>query len=103
MTYDLIITEAAHRDLEEALSYIAGHLANPAAAARLLKQVAVCYAQLRSFPALYERCRDPRLSALGYRKVPVGNYILIYRAEEAAHKIYILRFFYGSREYERLL
>lgn len=54
MAYDLFVTEAAHEDLEEALGYIAGDLANPSAAANLLDQVEDCYEQLKDFPMLFE-------------------------------------------------
>ena len=65
MAYDLFVTESAHEDLEEALGYIAGDLANPSAAANLLNQVEACYEQLKDFPTLYECCHDLRLRNLG--------------------------------------
>ena len=103
MAYKLIVTEAAHNDLDEALGYIAGRLANPAAAAHLLEQVEACYEQLRSFPLLYEVCRDARLQSLGYRKAVVDHYILVYRPTEDEQTVYVLRFFYGGRDYEKLI
>lgn len=103
MAYDLIVTQAAHEDLEEALGYISGDLANPGAAVKLLGLVEDCYAQLRDFPMLYESCRDLRLQQLGYRKAVVGNYILVYHPIEAEKRVYILRLFYGSRDYEKLI
>ena len=78
MAYELIVTEAAHSDLDEALDYIVHRLSNPTAAVSLLDQVEACYGQLRNFPMLYEACRDPRLRDLGYRKVVIGHYILVY-------------------------
>lgn len=103
MAYKLIITDAAHKDLEEALDYIAGRLSNPAAAAHMLSQVEECYAQLRDFPFLYEACHDTRLRDMGYRKTVIGNYILVFRPDEATQTVYILRYFYGARDYEKML
>ena len=40
---------------------------------------------------------------MGYRKVTVGNYILVYRPDEQTQTVYILRLFHGSRDYEKLL
>ena len=54
MAYELIVTEAAHSDLDEALDYIVHRLSNPTAAVSLLDQVEACYGQLRHFPMLYE-------------------------------------------------
>lgn len=103
MAYDLFVTEAAHEDLENALDYIAGNLANPGAAANLLDQVQACYEQLRDFPMLYESCHDLRLCNLGYRKVVIGNFVLVYHPVESEQRVYILRFFYGGRDYEKLI
>lgn len=103
MAYKLIITEAAHNDLDEALGYIAGRLANPTAAASLLEQVESCYEQLRAFPFLYEACHDLRLCSLGYRKAVIDHYVLVYHPVEHEQTVYILRFFYGGREYEKLI
>ena len=103
MAYKLIITQAAHNDLDEALDYIANRLANPSAAASLLTKIEECYAQLRDYPSLYELCHDLRLKNLGYRKVPIGNYVIIYRPAEEEHTVYILRVFYGGRDYQKLI
>lgn len=103
MAYKLIVTEAAHNDLDEALDYIAKRLANPTAAIHLLDQVEACYKQLRSFPLLYEACRDARLQSLGYRKAVIDHYVLVYHPAEEEQAVYILRFFYGGRDYEKLI
>lgn len=103
MAYDLIVTDAAHSDLDDALEYISGRLANPTAAANLFAEVEKCYAQLRAFPFLYEACKDERLKSLGYHKVVIGHYILVFRPDEAARTVYILRFFYGGMDYEKML
>lgn len=103
MAYDLFVTQAAHEDLEDALGYIAKDRANPRAAANLLDQVQAAYEQLKDFPMLYESCHDLRLRNLGYRKVVIGNFVLVYHPAENEKRVYILRFFYGGRDYEKLI
>ena len=103
MAYKVFVTQAAHEDLEETLDYIAGNLSNPAAAVKLLDEVEACYDQLRQYPYLYESCRDRRLRNLGYHKVTVGNYLLVYHPDEKTQTVNILRFFYGGRDYEKLI
>lgn len=103
MAYELIITDAAHEDLDEALTYIAKRLSNETAAANLLQKVAECYDQLEKYPFMYEACHDLRHQRLGYRKVPINNYVMVYQPVQAEEKVYILRFFYGSRDYEKLI
>lgn len=103
MAFELFVTDAAQNDLEEAVEYVAHRLGNPSAASRMLDQVEECYDQLRQFPLLYEQCRDSRLRAMGYRRVVIGNFVLVYRPMEAEQTVYILRFFYGGRDYEKLI
>lgn len=103
MAYKLIVTDAAHKDLDEALDYIVNRLSNPTAAAHMLSQVEECYSQLRTFPFLYEACHDIRLRDAGYHKTGIGNYILVFRPDVETQTVYILRYFYGARDYEKML
>lgn len=103
MAYKLMVTDAAHSDLDDALEYISQRLSNPTAAAKLLDEVEKCYAQLQAFPFLYERCQNERLRDFGYHKVVIGNYILVFRPDESLQAVYILRFFYGGMDYEKML
>lgn len=103
MAYELIVTDAAHDDLDDAFDYIARRLANPTAAADLFAEVEKCYSQLQTFPFLYGYCKDERLKSLGYHKVVIGNYILVFHPDETAQTVYILRFFYGGMDYEKML
>ena len=103
MAYKMKITQAAYKDLDEILYYLTKQLANPSAAAKLLAQIEECYAQLMSFPFLYEACRDARLQSLGYHKVTFGNYVMVFQPSDPDQTVYILRFFYGGRNYESML
>lgn len=54
-------------------------------------------------PFLFEECHDPRLKALQYRRAIIKHYVMVYRVDEAEKAIYVLRFFYGARDYEKLI
>jgi len=101
--YRLVITELADHDLDNIVSYIAVQLANPSAASNFLDAVDTCYQFLQSNPLMYEKCRDPRLEAEGYRKAVIKNYIAVYRINEATKSVIILRFFYGAQDYIKLI
>ncbi|MCR4436540.1 MAG: type II toxin-antitoxin system RelE/ParE family toxin [Clostridiales bacterium] len=101
--YKLIVTELAHQDLDNIVSYIAVQLANPAAASNFLDDVEKCYGYLKSNPMMYSRCHDSRLEKGGYRKAVVKNYIIVYKVDEDAKKVSILRFFYGAQDYNKLI
>ena len=103
MAYKLVETALARQDLEDILSYLAVSLANPSAASAFADEVEKCYSALEQMPYLYAQCSSPQLSARGYRKAVLRNYLLIYRVEETQKTVYLLRFFYGRRQYEALL
>lgn len=103
MAYKIIKTELAEQDLDSILGYMVHSLANPSAAASFADAVEACYSDLEKMPLMYELCRDPRLRALEYRKAVIKNYIMVYKVDEAAKTVHILRFFYGRRDYEKLI
>lgn len=101
--YNLVVSELAHRDLDNIVSYIAVQLANPIAATKFLDEVEKCYGCLKSNPLMYERCYDALLEKEGYHKVTIKNYVLVYKVEEAARTVIIHRFFYGAQDYVKLI
>ena len=54
-------------------------------------------------PLMYEACRDPYLNALGYRKAGIHNYVMVYKVDEAAKQVMILRLFHGKQDYAKLI
>ena len=101
--YKVTISNAADADLDEIFQYIASVLANPQAAAALADKIAACYDDLSCTPYMYGQCQNLRLQALGYRRVSIQNYILVYRVDEDSKTVYVLRVFYGPSDYEHLL
>ena len=103
MAYKIEGTPLANQDLDGIVSYIAEDLEHPVAAAHFLDEVDTCYAHLEKMPLMYEQCHDPNLKKLGYRKALIQNYVMIYRVDEGAKTVFILRFFYARRDYEKLI
>ncbi len=101
--YKLIVSELAHQDLDNIVSYIAVQLANPKAAGDFLDEVNACYGFLKSNPMMYEKCQDKRLTKEGYRKAVIKNYILVYKINEATKTVNIMRYFYGAQDYTKLI
>ena len=52
---------------------------------------------------MYSLCLKPLLSRRGYRRVPIGGYLMIYKVDDEAGLIYIERFFSHLEDYENLL
>ena len=97
--YKVAISPSANADLFNALKYIAYELENPSAAEKLADGVDRCYAALEEMPAAHELCRDPVLRRLGYRRYPVGNYIVIFRVVEEAQEVRVVHFFHATQDY----
>lgn len=95
----LIVSPAADRDLDSILSFLINELCNPQAAGNLLDEVESAYDALVETPEAFEMCRDQRLAELEYRKVQVGNYLMIYQYDSELGEINVLRFFHESQNY----
>lgn len=101
--YRLVVSEFAHKDLDNILDYIAVQLGNRIAAANFLDEVGKCYDYLKNNPFMYGRCHDVRLEKEGYRKATIKNFVLVYKVDEGAKTVIIYRFFYGAQNYVQLI
>ncbi len=101
--YDLKISELAHKDLDNIISYIAINLASPIAATTFLNEVEKCYNHLQNTPYMYPKCQNNGLRKEGYRKVSIKNYVLVYKVIKKEKTVNILRFFYGAQNYLELI
>lgn len=103
MGYKLIVSQDAHNDIDEIAGYILNHLKSPQAAVGFLDDVEKSYRQVTENPHLYSLCSDERLENLGYRKIVIKNYLILYRIDEKKQVVYVVRVVYGARNYAQLL
>ena len=99
----LLVSPAADRDLDSILSYLINELCNPQAAGNLLDEVESAYDALVENPEAFETCRDQRLAEQDYRKIQVGNYLLIYPYDTELDEINVLRFFHEAPNYLEMM
>ena len=59
--------------------------------------------QLQNHPFSFPRADDESLRKKGYRKLIVENYVGAYLLNEQTKEVVVMRFFYGARDYKRLL
>lgn len=97
--YRVVISPSANADLFNALKYITYNLENPQAATKLADGVEACYAALSEFPASHELCRDQVLARMGYRRCPVGNYLVIFRIMEDLNEVQVVHIFHATQNY----
>ena len=96
MEYEVNITRAALRDLEEIHAFIARD--NPSAAQTFGQKLLDGAESLRTFP---ER-GGLVLQRPGVRFVVVHPYLIIYRIMEQSRTVRVLRYWHGARELMRI-
>lgn len=103
MKYRLNITRKAEHDIADAADYIEFVLYNPTAADDLLDEVEKIFNSLVFMPDKHALADDPVLRAWGIRFVKVKNYLAFYLIDESAGIIYVVRFMYSRRSWEKIL
>jgi len=99
--YDVIVSPEAEADLERIIRYLAVDLRNPQTASALADKIESCLGDLSTMPSKYSFCKDSFLRTLGYHRATAGNYLIIYRIDEAAQRVLIVHFYHTLQDYER--
>lgn len=103
MAFKLTITEAANLDMDKIFSYILNHLCNPKAAIDLADAIEAKYDEVCVNPYMYEESRDNILKSKGYRRIPVQNYVILYKVNETNKSVVIARIFYCGQNYREII
>lgn len=99
--YNLQFAKPAEKDMEDVFEYIYLTLSAPEAAKNLMHKMENQISCLSDFPYANELCRDDILAENGYRRLVVDNYIVIYSVDEYKKTVFIVRVFYGKRNYAK--
>lgn len=93
------VFSVAEADMIQIYDYIA--LDNQLEALKMVERFEKAFAQLSEFPESGNLITDKRLRKKGYRKLIVGNYIIIYRQTET--EVQVLHVKNGAMRYSDLL
>ena len=93
MTYDIVYTAYAERDIWQAADYLSDH--SVTAAENFLRTVKDRIEGLVGTPLMYPKINHYQ----EYRKMPVGDYVVVYVVHERAGQILIFRVVHGKRNY----
>ena len=94
MPYNIVYTAYAERDIWQIAEYLCEH--SPPAAETFLREVKKRVEQLADMPHMYPQI-DP---AQPYRKMVLGNYVVIYAPYEPTSTITVKRVVHGKRNYK---
>lgn len=98
---ELRYSPEALTDLDEIWEYIVSDLANPDAAQNTVDSILNAADRLRDYPESGALLASVADIVSDYRFVPVGNYLLFYRARPC--EVFIDRILYARRNYLRVL
>lgn len=101
--YNVEVTQIAEQDYYKAEAYIKYELYNQKAAAGLAKKLHEAIKDLSFSPTKYPICNDDFLRVWKIRFVPVNNYLLFYIVREDEKIVYVLRFLYSRRNWQKIL
>jgi toxin ParE1/3/4 len=102
-SYDVIVQEAAQRDLREIWEYLADESFAPVAAARVLDGLYHTIASLKEMPERHALISDGILRKKGVRKLPIAGYIVFYKVNNEEKSVAVLRILHGKQDWEYIL
>lgn len=102
-SYNVVITEAAQRDLLDIFDYMAFELHEPNSASRLLSKIKTKVKSLEEFPERNNMIFEPKYEAQKIRWCPVDNFIIFYQVSDVQNLVYVIRVLYKKRNWEPLL
>lgn len=98
MIYQVILSDAANRDLRNIFEYIFYELKAPQSASGMLDKLEKAVLSLEEMPNRHRIIeREPWLSRK-VRLMPVGNYVVIYFVDDSKYEVNIMRIIYGGRD-----
>lgn len=101
--YNVVIEDAAEKDLISILTYISETLHEPIVAERIFLAIQHSIEDLDHRPFRFQLVNDERFAAIGVRKFQIENYLVFYLADEKLKTVHILRIMYARREWQNIL
>jgi len=103
MTYTVVTSKKAERDMQNIADYISDELHDVEAAFKLMLEIRMQIRQLNQMPKRYPLVSDKRLAKRGIRSFPVKNYIVFYSIDDDTKIVNITSVMYGRRNWVNLL
>lgn len=98
MIYQVILSDAANRDLRNIFEYIFYELKAPQSASGILDKLEQAVLSLEEMPNRYKVIEREMWLSRKVRLMPVGNYVVIYFVDDDKSIVNIMRVMYGGRD-----
>ncbi len=103
MSYQVLMTTAAERDILAAADYIKYALKNPAAADRLIDEAEERIASLEEMPNRTRAVDEPVLSSWGVHCISVNSYLVFYLVDDERKAVTVIRFLHQKSNWPHIL
>ena len=103
MSWDIVYTAEARRDLRDIYEYIAYELLVPETAAGQTQRIMKEIRALDEMPMRFRLYKEEQWQSEGLRFFPVDNYLVFYLPDETRNTVSIVRIMYGGRDIRRQL
>ena len=103
MSWNIVYTAKARRDLREIYEYIAYELLVPETAAGQVRRIMKEIRALDEMPMRFRLCGEEPWHSEGLRFFCVDNYLVFYLPDETKNTVSIVRIMYGGRDIRRQL
>lgn len=103
MSWNIVYTARARRDLRDIYEYIAYELLVPETAARQTQRIMKEIRTLAEMPMRFRLYEEEPWYSEGLRFFPVDNYLVFYLTDESKNTVSIVRIMYGGRDIRRQL
>ena len=103
MSWKIVYTAGAKRDLKNIYEYIAYNLLVPETAARQTQRIMKEIRSLDNMPMRFRLYDEEPWHSAGLHFFPVDNYLVFYLPDESRKTVNIVRIMYGGRDVRRQL
>ncbi len=103
MSWKIVYTAGAKRDLKNIYEYIAYNLLVPETAARQTQRIMKEIRSLDNMPMRFRLYDEESWHSAGLHFFPVDNYLVFYLPDESRKTVNIVRIMYGGRDIRRQL
>jgi len=94
--YEVVITNAAEKDLQDIFTYIATELSEPETAIKLCNKIEKEILNLDTIPHRHALYKKAPWFSRGLRFFPVDNFLIFYIVNDTDSKVHVLRVLYGE-------
>ena len=101
--WQVVFTDIAEDDLQNAFIYISEILKAPVAAENLIIEAEKSIGNLADFPLSCPLVSDEYFATIGVRFLTIKNYLAFYIANDSTKVVTVIRFLYARRDWTALL